>query len=90
MKRSLTSIFYYMVDGWKTRDGVNRPGNGSESPELDPSPWTAVNEMQYVGEVVSRTYINTLGQQSDQPFSGINIVITRYSDGTTSTTKVVR
>ena len=82
--------FYYMVDGWKTRDGVNRPGNGSESPELDPSPWTAVNEMKYVGEVVSRTYVNTLGQQSDEPFDGVNIVITRYSDGTTSTTKVVR
>jgi hypothetical protein len=28
--------------------------------------------------------------QSDKPFDGINIVVTRYSDGTTSTTKVVR
>ena len=82
--------FYYMVDGWKTRDGEARPGNGAESPGFDPSPFTTVGEVRYVGEVVSRTYINTLGMQSDEPFDGINIVITRYSDGTTSTTKVVR
>lgn len=82
--------FYYMVDGWNaTRAGEARPGNGSESPGFDPSPWTAVNEMQYVGEVVNRTYFNAQGMQSSEPFDGINIVVTRFSDGTTSTTKVV-
>ena len=39
---------------------------------------------------VSKTYINPQGQMSDTPFDGINIVITRYSDGNTKTTKVVR
>jgi len=41
-------------------------------------------------EVVSVTYVNPLGQQSSRPFSGVNMVITRYSDGSMSTTKVVK
>ncbi len=83
--------FYYMVAGWNAnRDGEARPGNGAGSPGFAPDPWTAVSEVRYVGEVVSRTYYNVQGMQSDQPFDGINIVVTRYSDGTTSTTKVVR
>lgn len=43
---------------------------------------------QMRGEVVGVTYVNALGMQSDKPFEGINIVVTRYSDGTTSTSKV--
>ena len=42
------------------------------------------------GEVVDVIYYNTLGMSSKTPFEGINIVVTRYSDGTTSTAKVVR
>ena len=41
-------------------------------------------------EVVSVTYVNAQGMQSDKPFDGLNIVVTRFSDGTTTTTKVVR
>lgn len=41
-------------------------------------------------EVVSVTYVNPLGQQSSRPFSGVNMVITRYSDGSATTTKVVK
>jgi len=33
-------------------------------------------------------YYNVMGQQSSKPFDGINIVVKRYSDGTTSSTKV--
>ena len=40
--------------------------------------------------IESVTYVNALGMQSDKPFDGVNIVITRYSNGTVSTTKVVR
>ena len=52
---------------------------------------TGIIEMLYEqlhGEVVGVTYVNALGMQSDKPFEGINIVVTRYSDGTTSTSKV--
>ena len=89
--------FYYNVEG--RADGhvimgraadADRPGNGSESPGTAPSPWTAVKEISYNGEVVSVTYVNSLGMQSDQPFEGVNIVVTRYSDGKVSTTKVLR
>ena len=36
------------------------------------------------------TYYNAQGIKSDQPFDGVNIVVTRYSDGSTKITKVVR
>ena len=41
-------------------------------------------------QVVSVTYVNTLGMQSSQPFDGVNIVVTRYSDGSIMTSKVIR
>ena len=41
-------------------------------------------------QVVSVTYVNTLGMQSSQPFDGVNIVVTRYNDGSIMTSKVIR
>lgn len=41
-------------------------------------------------KVAKVLYFNTLGICSEQPFEGVNIVVTRYNDGTTRTTKVVR
>ena len=35
------------------------------------------------------TYINLAGMKSDKPFDGVNIVVTRYTDGTSTTAKVV-
>ena len=52
--------------------------------------FTGVEEIIGNGEVVAKTYVNAQGIKSDKPFSGLNIVITRYSDGSTKTTKVVR
>lgn len=42
------------------------------------------------GEVVSVTYYNLQGVASSTPFDGINIVVTRYSDGTATSSKMVR
>jgi hypothetical protein len=50
---------------------------------------TGIAEVNAANEV-SKTYVNAQGLQSDKPFNGVNIVITRYSDGTTRTTKVVK
>lgn len=36
------------------------------------------------------TYYNLTGLRSNKPFSGMNIVVTTYTDGTTKTTKVVK
>lgn len=51
---------------------------------------TAVNSIYGDREVVDVQYVNALGQQSSKPFEGVNIVVTRYSDGTMSTTKVLK
>ena len=50
---------------------------------------TAVNEINAIYEV-GKTYYNAQGIESDKPFDGVNIVITRYSDGSTKTNKVVK
>ena len=50
---------------------------------------TGIDEINYSNEV-SRTYYNAQGIASDKPYDGVNIVITRYSDGTVKTTKVVK
>lgn len=41
-------------------------------------------------DIVEVTYVNPMGQMSSRPFNGINIIVTRYSDGTTSTHKAIR
>ena len=41
-------------------------------------------------EVVSVTYVNPVGQMSSTPWQGVNMVVTRYSDGSTTTKKVIR
>ena len=40
-------------------------------------------------EVESVNYVNTIGQVSNRPWQGVNVVVTRYTDGTTKTTKAV-
>lgn len=51
---------------------------------------TGVSAPQADAQIVDTTYVNALGQSSDRPFNGMNIVVTRYSDGTTATKKVIR
>lgn len=94
--------FYYMVKGWNAnsmslRAGEGegegdeaRPGNGAESGGGAAGVATAVNEVQYLGEIVSQTYYNVQGMVSDKPFDGVNIVVTRFGNGTTSVSKIVR
>ena len=62
---------------------AERGGNGGGIP-------TGISELTNIAYVVSKTYVNAQGMQSDKPFDGLNIVVTRFSDGTTTTTKVVR
>ena len=42
------------------------------------------------GEVKSVKYVNVAGMVSDVPFQGVNIVVTEYSDGSRSTSKMLR
>jgi hypothetical protein len=67
------------------------PGYGAESDAKAPKQIpTSVFEIAYHGEIVGQTYYNIQGMESDKPFQGVNIVVTRFSDGTTSVSKVVR
>ena len=40
--------------------------------------------------VASVKYVNLMGQTSNEPFEGVNIVVTNYVDGTQTTTKVIK
>jgi hypothetical protein len=51
---------------------------------------TAVLELNAMKTVASVTYYNLMGVESKKPFDGVNIVVTRYSDGSISTQKVLR
>jgi hypothetical protein len=50
---------------------------------------TGVNDVNINKTIESVRYINLMGAESSRAFDGVNIVVTKYTDGTTSTTKVV-
>jgi len=85
--------FYYKVAG----DLLTRDINDDEPLYyvVEASlPWenipTGITELNANNNEVSKTYVNAQGVKSDKPFDGVNIVITRYSDGSTKTSKVIR
>ena len=51
---------------------------------------TSIDGVQSGKTVTHVVYYNLLGVASDKPHHGINIVETRYSDGTRTTTKIIR
>ena len=51
---------------------------------------SAVEQITAGKEVANIRYINVAGQESDAPFQGVNIVVTTYTDGTTTTTKILK
>lgn len=51
---------------------------------------TGINDLVVDANVASVKYINAMGQMSDRAFDGLNIVVTTYVDGSTSTVKVVK
>ena len=93
--------FYYIVKGsaeghepWtfaRTAPSMGDPaGYGAEAPGRAPGQATAVNEITYQGEVVETLYYNVQGMVSDKPFDGVNIVVTRFGNGTTSVSKIIK
>ena len=51
---------------------------------------TAIHNVNTDSNVESVTFVNAAGMKSDKPFDGINIVVTRYSDGSVTTAKVIK
>ncbi len=88
------SRFYFKrVDDRKRPNRAGEGGGGAGAPGDGPTPpqnHTGVAEFNVDKDVVSVTYVNTLGMTSSTPFNGVNIIVTRYSDGSVSTTKVLK
>lgn len=51
---------------------------------------TGVNDVNSAKEVKGVSYFNMMGVESAQPFDGVNIMVTTYTDGTQSATKLLR
>lgn len=51
---------------------------------------TAVADVTAARQVASIRYYNLAGQQSTQPFQGLNLVRTTFTDGTTETVKLMK
>ena len=51
---------------------------------------TSINRVGTEAQVVGVEYVNIAGMRSSKPFKGVNIVVTRYSDGSTTTSKVIK
>lgn len=69
---------------------VDDPLSMAIAPMLKYDAPTAISTTSISKQVVSNTYYNVAGMASDKPFSGINIVVTRYSDGSHTATKIMR
>ena len=41
-------------------------------------------------QVLSIRYYNVMGVEASQPFDGVNIIVTRYTDGSSSAIKVIK
>jgi hypothetical protein len=70
--------------------GVENPGGDNPDPRIPTCIRNVYDLTQERGEVVDVTYVNLQGMRSSKPFDGINIVVTRYSNGSVTTTKVLR
>ncbi len=91
----------YSISGLKTNDSYNfkaiiRKSASKAGPyevyptDLNPDVPTAINGVVVNGLVKSVKYVNVAGMVSDVPFQGVNIVVTEYSDGSRSTSKMLR
>ena len=51
---------------------------------------SGVEQINADREIANVRYINVAGMESNEPFDGVNIVVTTYTDGTTTTSKVLK
>lgn len=51
---------------------------------------TAVQNLKADKQATGVHYVNLAGMTSSKPFNGVNVVVTTYNDGTTSTAKVIK
>ena len=51
---------------------------------------TGVSGISADRQVAAVVYYNAMGMASSNPWRGVNVVVTRYTDGSTVTAKVLR
>ena len=73
----------------RNRDGASE-GGYAVYPCQNDATVTAIVENWNDMWPVEVMYVNVMGQTSDKPFDGLNIIVTRYSNGTITTTKVIK
>ncbi len=66
------------------------PGGALRTYKFTTPQSTGVNNVTAAKTVKSVTYVNALGMQSAEPFQGMNIVVTNYTDGSHTATKVMK
>lgn len=81
---------YNYLDTGKWYKNDDDPLSMTIAPLLKYSASTSIDTVSVTGQVASRTYYNVAGIASDKPFRGMNIVVTRYTDGTHTATKIIR
>ena len=70
-------------------ENTDDPVSMAIAPILSYTSLTGIGTTMTSKEVVSHTYYNIAGVASSKPFKGINIVVTRYSDGSHTATKIM-
>lgn len=69
---------------------VDDPISLAVAPKLKYNVNTAISTVSTNKQLTGVTYYNVAGVASVTPFDGINIVVTRYSDGSQTATKILR
>ena len=80
-------------NGGKPNAGENTPDGYTVYPfdvPSDPAPPTAIVEVPADKTIESIRYYNIMGAESAVPFQGVNIVVIRFDDGSSSSIKVVK
>ncbi len=87
----VTSVYFKLNSTDVGSYGVNTPTYFcmDKFQVITPDP-TSVETVDADKQVAGVKYVNLSGVTSDKPFDGMNIVVTSYTDGTTSTAKVMK
>ena len=83
----ITAPGVYLIEAYAQADGKQPSEYATHDFKVDKS--TSVSETSAGKQVVSKRYLNVMGQETGQP-QGLTIVVTTYSDGTTSAVKVMK
>lgn len=86
------------VAGWEPNESVFFYGTGGNNGETRYQLYTRVGlwgSSDVVENLAEKTvnnvkYYNVAGMESNEPFEGVNIMVTTYNDGTTNTCKVMK